>query len=460
VAERTRRTLGIALTALLLAAALAAGALVLRAVPGRPDELWVDVPDATGLYPGAAIREAGLDVGGVASVQPIDHGRRARVGLRFHPGVWPIRRGIRLRLRWGGTISFLGDYVDLVLPGGTGPAYRNGATLPSTALSVPVQFDTLLDDFTPAVRRGVRSLISSGAGALATARPDLVSTLARTPPALEQANVLLGELDRSRTALAQLLDTSGRVVDALQTAQPSTEQLVSGAAGTLSATAAQASALRATIAAAPRAFSRVGATLRRAERTLVLTGRVTTLLGPGVTQLHETLPSVRTLLTRVEQIGPPAEATLSTAGRSAPQITALLDKTTALSPTLGSDLRQAVPELGCIRPYTPDIVSFFTNWSAFLSPSTGHNHIARVVPSAITGALSGAEMNTPGEVVGEFPGLTDSFPQPPGYAAGQPWFQPQCGISAASLKAADDPEAGAPDGAPLPAPTGAAGATR
>jgi ABC-type transporter Mla subunit MlaD len=193
--------------------------------------------------------------------------------------------------------------------------------------------------------------------------------------------------------------------------------------------------------------------LGTADRTLELAGRVTTQLAPGVTQLRQTVAPLDRLFATVDAVAPDAEATLTTAGRAAPQITALLRKATSLMPTIGSDIDQARPDLDCIRPYTPDIVSFFTNWAAFMSGTDGTNFVPRVVPSAILGAVSGAQQDTPGQAIARFPGLTDSFPRPPGDAAGQPWFQPQCGITPASLIAADDPEANNPDSAPLPAPT-------
>ncbi len=439
--------------ALLVAAVVAVAVLVALAGGGTRHELWVDIPDATGLYAGEPIREAGIDVGGVASVEPIDGGRRARVGLSFGGRAWPIQHGTQLRLRWGGTISYLNYYVDLIAPVRSGQPYPDGATLPRSTVSVPVEFDSLIDDFTPRVRAGMRSLLAAGGDSFTNARPGLEATLARTPPALTQANLLLADLNRSRSQLTQMIGSTGRVVDALDTAQPSTEQLVSGAAGTLHAVAAQATALQHTIADAPAAFTRVDGTLGTADRTLDLAGRVTTQLAPGVTQLHETVRPLDQLLAAIEQVAPDAESTLTTARRSAPRLTALLRKATALMPTIDSAVGRAIPELDCIRPYTPDIVSFFTNWSAFMSTSDGSDYIPRVVPSAITGALSGAQQETAGQAVSGSSGLTDAFPQPPGYAAGQPWFQPQCGITQDSLIAADDPEADNPNSSPFPAPT-------
>jgi ABC-type transporter Mla subunit MlaD len=288
---------------------------------------------------------------------------------------------------------------------------------------------------------------------LPAARPGLQATLARTPPALGQANLLLGALNQSRAQLQQLIGSTGRVVNALDTARPTVEQLVSGAATTLRSVGERATALQDTLARSSGTLTRVDSTLGTADRTLDLAGKVTTHLSPGVTELRQTVAPLDRLFETVDAVAPDAEATLTTAGRSAPQITALLRTATGLMPTIGSDIGQALPDLDCIRPYTPDIISFFTNWAAFMSGTDGTNFVPRVVPSAILGALTGAQQDTPGQAVAQFPGLTDSFPRPPGDAAGQPWFQPQCGITPDSVIAADDPEANNPNSAPLPVPT-------
>jgi ABC-type transporter Mla subunit MlaD len=118
---------------LIFAAVVAVGLIVVLAPASTSHRLWVEVPDANGLYAGEAIREAGIDVGGVASVQPAAGGHRARVGLTFHSRAWPIDRGVRLSLRWGGTISYLNYYLDLVAPRRPGDPYGDGAMLAASA---------------------------------------------------------------------------------------------------------------------------------------------------------------------------------------------------------------------------------------------------------------------------------------------------------------------------------------
>jgi ABC-type transporter Mla subunit MlaD len=417
---------------------------------GQSHRLWVNVKDATGVLAGEPIREAGVNVGEVASVQPIDGGQRARIALDIGATAWPIRSGEAFRLRWGGTVSYLQQYVDLLQRHPAGTPYLPGATLPESSFDVPVAFDRLINDFTPLVRSGLRSALIKGGPAFAAAQPGLKGTLNRAPAAVAQASALLGDLDRSRSQLQLLISATGRVVGAFNTAQPTVEQLVSGAGRTFSAVSARAAALQATLSKAPGTFTRVDDTLTRANRTLQLAGQVTVALSPGVAELRKTVQPLDRLLTTLTTVGPDARATLTTVGRSAPQITRLLTKATQLMPTIGALTKGAIPELGCIRPYTPDMVSLFTNWTGFISATDGTDYYARVNPAELAWAPTNMQTETPGQAARLFPGLTDSFPRAPGEAAGQPWFQPQCGVTPASLTPAYDPEGGNTATAPLP----------
>jgi hypothetical protein len=110
-------------------------------------------------------------------------------------------------------------------------------------------------------------------------------------------------------------------------------------------------------------------------------------------------------------------------------------------PELGSIGRQSVTQLGCIRPYTPDIVAFFSNWADWLSATDGKDRYGRANGETLIPAGSNAETKNSGQIAQQYPGLRYGFPRPPGYNAGQPWFLPQCGAGPAALDPTKDPEA-------------------
>jgi phospholipid/cholesterol/gamma-HCH transport system substrate-binding protein len=424
-----------------LAVAAVVVVVVLATGGGSGHRLWVTINEATGVLPGQVVRMAGQPVGEIASVTALDHGHRARIGLRIDDRAWPLTRGATMDLRWGGTISYLERYIEVTPGPRQAPSYADGGSFPASAFTIPVEFDSLVNDFTPKVRRDFHALLTRGGAAFAQAEPGFRATVARAPAAVTQASQLLTAIDNTGQTLSTLVSSTAGVIASVRGAQPTVEQLVSGAGQTLDVIGQHAASLEATLSRAPGTFAHVRDTLASANRTLDLVGSVTTRLAPGVTQLRDTVAPLDQLLRTIVQVGPVAQTTLRIAGSSAPAVTALLGRATQLMPQIDSDLTQAIPQLACIRPYSPDIVSLFTNWGGFLSSNDGRDFETRINPAEIAWAPTNIQAQTPAQAAALFPTLQDAFPRPPGEAAGQPWFQPQCGAGPNSLNPADDPEA-------------------
>jgi hypothetical protein len=164
-------------------------------------------------------------------------------------------------------------------------------------------------------------------------------------------------------------------------------------------------------------------------------------LAPGVRQVRKLASPLNSVLGTVVRVAPDATATLATARDATPALNPLLAKATRLMPQLGSIGRQSVAQLKCIRPYTPDIVAFFTNWGDFLSPTDGKDKYIRANVQMLTPAPYNAITGDSEDIAKTFPGLRYAFPRPPGYNAGQPWFLPECGAGPDALDPSKDPEA-------------------
>lgn len=421
--------------------ALAALALLFPGTGSGDHHVFVEVNDATGVTSGQKIRQAGHTVGQVGDVRPGDRGRRARIELKLDDAAWPLPRGSRMLLRWGGTVSYLKRYIAVTPGPAGGGAYRDGATLPASSLAVPLEFDSLINEFTPPVRRDLQAMLNRGGQALGAAGPALGRTVRRAPPAVREADLLLSTMAANQRDLTGLVASTGSIVDAIRSADPSVETAVSGAGRTLAATAQSAGALRRTLAAAPGTFTRIRGTLAHADGTLDLATAVTRSIRPGVTELHRTIAPLNHLLQTVVAVGPSARSTLGTARAAAPALTRLLDRGTQLTPQIASITRQAVPQLDCIRPYTPEIVALTTNWAGFISSTDGRDHYVRINPAAIPWAPTNVQSLNTADAAKLFPGLRFGLPRPPGDNAGQPWYQPQCGVTADSTNPLKDPEA-------------------
>jgi len=424
-----------------LAVALVVTAIALFAGGSSDHEISVTVPKATGVVAGQYIRAGGSIVGTVADIEPVRRGHAARLTLRLQDDAWPLSRGSRFTVRWGGTINLYNRYVALERGPDGPPMTRDGGTIPASAFRVPVEYGELLGVFGKAARRDLKTFLDRSGLALDKAGPQLERALAVSPGAVSAADRVLGDLDDSRADVEALVVSTGRVVDAIKTADPGLGELIAGAGTTLNTVAENVQGLKATLDAAPPTLRRATGTLARADATLVAAQDVTRRLAPGATELRRIARPLNRVLGTLVDAGPDLRATLRTAGTGAPDLTRLVARVGGLAPEIGSIAKQSDVALNCIRPYTPEIVSLGTLWSSALSSTDGKDKYIRAQPEVFLPAPHNAQYQSSGEAVAANRGLTYAFPRPPGTQAGQPWLLEECGAGADAFNPDKDPEA-------------------
>jgi phospholipid/cholesterol/gamma-HCH transport system substrate-binding protein len=437
------------------ALALIAGVVALAIVIGSGGgsgghDLAVVIPNATDVVSGQLVKDAGVNVGQVSGVKAVDSGHAARVTLSINDSSWPIPRGTTMSLHWGGTVSFVNRYI-LLTPGPARnvPMSTDGV-FPSASFSTPVEFDSLLGTFNGHVRANLKTFLGNAGIALKDASPNLRRVIEAAPPALTQATNVLSDLDSSEAALNSLVRDGAQVVDAVHRADPGLQPLVTDAATTFTALASRTRQLQSTLAAAPSTFQQVRQTLASAEPTLKLAKTVTARVAPGIDQVHRIAAPLDSLLLTLKAVGPDAIAALNSTRAATPSLNPLLVRATKDMPQFQSISHQGVTSLQCVRPYTPDIVAFATDWADFISGVDGKDHYFRAQVQTMIPATFNDQVYNSGQMKKLFPWISYVYPPPPGFAAGQPWFLPQCNEGQDTLNASADPEANA-TAAELPA---------
>jgi phospholipid/cholesterol/gamma-HCH transport system substrate-binding protein len=330
-----------------------------------------------------------------------------------------------------------------------------GGVFPASAFTVPVEFDQFLGTFDGRTRASLRALLDRAGLNLRAAGPALAAALRAAPPALGQASYLLRDLDSSETELDTLVRAGSAVTGSVQASDPGLGALITSAASTFDALAARAGRLEASLRLAPATLAQARATLARAQPTLRLAGTVTGRLAPGVRQVQAIARPVSHLLVTLERVGPDAVGALAAAHSATPALNPLLARLATTMPALGTIGSLGTTELSCIRPYTPDIVAFASDWGDFLSGVDGKDHYFRAQIQALLPALHNAQTIDSAQLKRQFPWISFAFPAPPGYAAGQPWLLPRCGEGASTLDPSQDPENDATAAELPPAPGGA-----
>ena len=409
---------------------------------GSSHSVTVVVPEATGLVNSQRISDGARDIGELSAITPVDGGRAARLTLAISdPSSWPLRASTHVEIRLGGTASYSNRYL-ILTPGHTGTVVPDGGSLPAANVKTPYEIDTLLNQLTPPVRGAISRAIVNGAGVAGRSDPALNQLLGRTPALTRNLAGLVQDLGNDQLALGVLVKSTGHVVDAIDRSDPDVRVLLDGLAQTTDAVASQSSALQTGLDRLPQALTQTVQTLGLARTTLTSAASLTDAIRPGVAQLRLTAVPLRRVLGTLQQVTPSALAALAAPDRQALGDGASLLRTVGgVAPRIRSTATKAAKQVGCLRPYTPEIVAFGATWGDWMSPVDNQDHLIRAQIQSFLPAGSNSTLYTPAFAVRNFPGVTYGFPRPPGELAGQPWFQPQCGVTKDALDPTKDREA-------------------
>lgn len=401
---------------------------------GGDHRITLMLSHANFMSPGLKVRAAGVPIGRVTHVE-VTGNDQARLELRIdNDRVWPLPDGTKARLRWGGTARFSDRYVELV-PAASGAPLADGAVLHGVDttkqrdfVSTPTEFDEVFGIFTPRTRKNLKAMLDVGGASLTQTAPQLRRSLDRSPPALDEAGAVLGDVNADPKALDTLVRSSDRVVHAIRSSEPDVGRLVSAAGTTFGAIAGESRELSVAIDRLPTTLTAARKTMSHADHTLVAAAGLARRLDPGVAEVKRIAPPLTGVLSTVVDVGPDARRTLSTVRRALPDLDPLVDRARSQMPTIESIGKRADHLLECVRPYAPEVMGFFQNWSSGFSrhPAGGDGFIDAAVG---TFPWPNGDPRTTAELHQAFPAITSPFLTPPGMIGGQPWWQPQCGSS-------------------------------
>jgi ABC-type transporter Mla subunit MlaD len=423
--------------------ALAAGVVVvvLLLTGQSPPTFSTVVPAATNLGPGTRISDGATNIGGITEVVPVDGGRKARIVMEIKDDkYWPVRSDAKLEIRYGGTASFSNRYLRLV-PGRSGSELTDGGTLPGANVDVPVELDQLINEFTPDVRSDIQGVIGASAATFSRGAKDTNELLTKTPELAENVRDVFVDLIQDKQSLRTLVQSTQRTVEAVDRADPDLRVLLDGAAQTFDAIGDESGQLRVALDRFPAALRQTRTTLGRAGVTLNNIAGLTDDLAPGVDELRRLTPTLLRTMTTLRGITPSALNVLApTHERDVRVGGTLLFRTGDTTPRLTSLSRQAATEIGCVRPWSPEIVLLGSTWGDWISPVDNRDHLLRATVQNYLPAQHNNQTYTAGEAVQRYPGLEYGFPRPPGALADQPWFQPQCGVGPDAVDPTKDVE--------------------
>jgi phospholipid/cholesterol/gamma-HCH transport system substrate-binding protein len=412
--------------ALALATA-AAAILVISSGPGRYT-VRAEFTDVRGLVSGAQVRLAGVPVGQVGRIW-LGRDGWPHAELSVDSDV-RLRANARAAVRMSSLSAEWGAYVSVVQ--GDGLPLADGATIPRSRTTSPVQVDQALTTFDPATRAGLKRILGGLSDSLHGQGGALAASMQDGRAALSQVAQLAGAIGDDGTSLSLAVHSTRVIASTLAARRGRLADALDRTTRLLGTVAARASAIRASLTALP-------AGLDAAQSTLAHTR---TLVSPAIRLLDEASPALAELPAASHELSSAMSAAGPTLTRAA-QITAqapaaaraaepLLRAAGPLLTTMVPVLHGLGPMLDQLRVRLPDAFSFFANWADFTSNYDANGHAARVgivLPPAPTNVLSPSS-----DGAGQ---LAPPYLRTPGSLEGQPWTDYFKSFVAGSKPAAD-----------------------
>lgn len=399
----------ITVAALAVVGLVAAAALLLTS-GGGGQRLAVVLPAATNLVEGTPIRINGFPAGRVENIAAI--GNRARVEFTVDADHAPLHDGAQVRIGWKAT---LGERQFEVTDGAPGnPALPDGATVPGR-MPAPVEFDDLLGVLDAPTRQHLVSVVGSLDKRVGGSTRDVNATLRAAGPALDALGNVLRGVGTDGVAVRRVVTELDGLVGVLNDRDAQLRGVVEHLAGTSATVAGQQRRIGELLARAPGVLDKATTVLGEVPATVDAASPLLRDLRPVAARLRPVAADLRPLLADLR----PALADLRPALGSAED---LLDRTPDLLDRLGDTLpaatgtlRNYAPALRFLRPYSPELAGWMSNWASSMANYDSNGHYARGLVQAGLEAINA----NPGVVLG--PGVAQDARPLPGAASDETW---------------------------------------
>jgi phospholipid/cholesterol/gamma-HCH transport system substrate-binding protein len=366
------------------------------------------LPNAGNLYVGSSVMYDGYEAGSVTGISVEDG--KAVVELAIDDEFVPLHDGATTEVVWK---AALGERLVRVVDGP-----EKNAELPDGAMlrgiqREPIELDAVLSALDAPTRRHLSSLVSRLRGTLSGREADANASLRSAGPALRELGAVLREVGADGEAIKQIVAQFDETMQILATRDQSLQQVVTSLASVTRTVAQQEEGLGATLEKLPPVLNRATGTLGRVPRTVGVTVPLLEDLAPATGHLRSVSQNLRPLLRDLRPTVAHLRPTLDSLSRLLGITPGLLDAGVATMPGLEEMLTGLTPALDFLRPYTPEIAGWATNWGSAGGNYDANGHYVRFH------IQSGPEALVPSSKAG--PGVTQNLTPAPGAPVGQPW---------------------------------------
>jgi phospholipid/cholesterol/gamma-HCH transport system substrate-binding protein len=354
-------------------------------------EVTADFQNAAQLVNGNQVTIGGSPVGTVKDIQLTDDSR-ARVTLSIDSDFDKLPIETQAVIRQASQSGIANRYVELQLPPQnrrSGKNIADGGRIPITKTTTAVELDQLFNTLDPPTRNAISAFFKNSAKQYVGKEEQQRALFHYLNPALSTSSHLFNELNRDSPLLANFLQDSETLVSALAEKRDDLTALVNNANRTFTALGNQRAALGEAIARLPdfmrtanTTFVNLRAALTDVDPFVNASKPVARLLRPFLAQLrplaHDAKPTIRDLSNTLLKKG--ANNDLLNLQTTFPALASAALDTKVRKPNFGTGaqsvgsvrgsfpttvdaLNASAPIIGQGRPYTPELIGWFDDFS-------------------------------------------------------------------------------------------------
>jgi len=356
-------------------------ALVVLLSAGSGYSVQARFVSASQIVKGNQVKVSGEPVGKVQDVTLGEDGR-AEITLSIdEDGYFPLRRGTRAIIRQSSLSGVANRYVDLQLGGANAKDIPDGGRLSTDSTEAAVDLDQIFDTFDPKTRKAVSGSVRALRDFQAGQEDEANEALRYLNPALSSTSRLFQEINRDTSDFQRFVDETAKLVTDVSARDDSLSGLVRNLATTTSALTSNGEALGESIGLLPNVLRKANTTFVDLRASLddleplvkdakpVVKDKLIGLLDELRPFARDARPAVRDLSSTVRRKG--ADNDLVELLRRQPAVDEIANKSNQRNgeeregalPATTKALEGLTPQLGFLRPYTPELVGWFDDFS-------------------------------------------------------------------------------------------------
>ncbi|GAC1528106.1 MAG: hypothetical protein NVS2B6_16030 [Thermoleophilaceae bacterium] len=353
--------------------------------------------NAAQLVKGNLVQVSGSQVGTIDDIQLTADGQ-AEVTMSVDKPFAPLRRGTHAVIRQASLSGIANRYVDLQLPPGDARStgtLPSGSTIDLNSTSTAVDLDQVFNTFDPVARVALQDFFKNSAAQFHGKEAQQQLAYHYLNPALSSGSRLFSELDRDKPLLNRFLVDSATLVSTVAQKRDDLSALIQNLNQTFGALASEKAALAESIMRLPGFMRQANTTFVNLRAALGDVDPLVNASKPVAPKLVKLLAQLRPLARNARPTvsdlagivcrsnscptGPPqndlyhlertlpalASAALDTKSRSTDQGGGPVSVGTVRGafPEIAQATRDSAPTVGFGRPYTPDLLGWFDDFS-------------------------------------------------------------------------------------------------